>query len=89
MNMLTVSENGTLLKLPSPQFFFFYLVHISVRAASYPLDQLEILLRIPPGQVDTGVHCFQSRTVDEPRRTLKTGSLRKAYGVKNPSPNPL
>lgn len=87
--LTTVSENGTLFKLPSPVFFFFYLVHISVGAASYPLDQLEILLRIPPRQVDTGVHCFQSRTVDKPRRTLKIDSLIKANGVKNPSPNPL
>lgn len=56
----------------------FYLVHISVCAASYPLDQLEILLWIPPGQVDTGVHHFhcrlrrRSRTVYEPQQCTKT-----------------
>lgn len=56
----------------------FYLVHISIRAASYPLDQLEVLLRIPPGQVDTGVHCFQSSMADEPRRSLKTDIFKKS-----------
>lgn len=61
----------------------FYLVHISVRAASYPLDQLEILLRIPPRQVDTGVHHVRcrsrrrARTTEKRQRYTKTGILRK------------
>lgn len=85
MSNQCVSDNGTPQVLPSLQF---YLVHISVCAASYPLDQLEILLRIPPGQVDTGVHHIhgllrrRSRTVDEPQQYVKTDILRKTYGVR-------
>lgn len=69
-----------------------YLVHISVCTASYPLDQLEILLRIPPGQVDTGVHhchCrlrLPTRSVDEPQQYKTTDILRKTYGVRKSQP---
>lgn len=30
-----------------------YLVHVSVRATSHPLDELEVMLRVPP--LDLGV----------------------------------
>lgn len=77
----SASDNGT----PGPRspWLQLYLVHISVRAASYPLDQLEILLRIPPRQVDTGihhVHCRsrrRARTTEKRQRYTKTGILRK------------
>lgn len=77
----SASDNGTR-ATRSPRRSF-YLVHISVRAASYPLDQLEILLRIPPRQVDTGVHHVRcrsrrrARTTEKRQRYTKTGILRK------------
>lgn len=60
-----------------------YLVHISVGPTSYPLDQLEILLRVPPGQVHAGVHhvlCqlrHRSRAVDAPPTKTVNGYFRK------------
>lgn len=78
----SASDNGTPGQ-PGSLAAVFYLVHISVRAASYPLDQLEILLRIPPRQVDTGVHHVRcrsrrrARTTEKRQRYTKTGILRK------------
>lgn len=76
-----VSDNGT--RAARSPHRSFYLVHIPVRAASYALDQLEILLRVPPRQVDTGVHHVRCRSRHRARTTekrqwyTKTGILRK------------
>lgn len=89
MSHSLVSDNGSVWVLASLQV---YLVHISVCAASYPLNQLEILLRVPSGQVDTGAHHFhgrlrrRSRTCVEPQQCTKTDILRKTYSVRKSQP---
>lgn len=53
-----------------------YLVYIPIRATANPLDELEILLRIPPGQVAACAHCARP---GGPRTPLTvTGWLRAA-----------